>query len=91
MNYVKYDANILLHMNELLRHIFIKCLKIGFTAKTLRYEYQVQKTKTNIKESNQIYHQGMNFSNSATENKNIDSSRHCSLITVDLEQVHSNV
>ena len=44
-----------------------------------------------IKKSNQIYHREITCSNSATEYKNIDRTRHCSIISVELEQVYTNV
>ena len=44
-----------------------------------------------VKKSNQIYHREITCSKSATEYKNINWSRHCTIITVDLEQAHFNL
>ena len=58
-----YGAKALQRMNDSLNYIFIKYLKIASTAEAfytfasweIRYKYQVQKTKSYIKKSNQIY------------------------------------
>ena len=65
-------------------------MKTGYTAEPvytflsqgISYKCQVQKTKYHTKKSNQIYYQEITSPNSATENKNINSTAASSLLTL---------
>ena len=84
------NANVSMRMNDLLCHISIKYWKLVPLPKLSTNlccreytKYQIQKPKSYIKKSNQISHQEITCSNSATEFKNINRSRQCNIITVD--------
>ena len=47
---------------------------------------EISSKKSYIKKSNQICHQKITCSNSAPDNKNINSFRYCSVITADLKK-----
>ena len=82
-------------INKETRHLF-KCCSNAFKVSLTNTYPVVEEIKYNaqkkyIKKSNKICHREMTYSNRTTENKNINRSKHCSVITVDLEQVLSSV